>query len=351
MENIVNTFLKIVQIDSPSGKEELISKYLQAWLTKRKFIIKVDNVGNIYATNNKQGKPILFCAHMDTVQPGEGIKPVIKNGVIKSSGKTILGADNKAALAAILTAIETTKPEKNLELLFTVKEETGGGVEFFPFKWIKAKQGIIFDKSNPLGGIVLSSPHICNFHVSIQGKATHSGTPQNGINAFVPAFKALSKIKVGLLDKGKTTINIGVIKGGTGINTVPENIQVAGEIRSYEKILFRKHLEQIKNTFAIEVKKYQSQYEFYTDGYCAGYSFTQSDAFVKRIVSVYNHLQLPVKYFFRSGISDANVLNEHQIQTINLTDGAKYPHTKAEQIAVKDLESLSNVIVACIETF
>lgn len=348
MNNTVKIFLKLVQIDSPSGHEAQVSLFIQNWLKRNMFEFKIDETGNIYATNNKPGNPLLLCAHMDTVQPGVGIKPKIKDGIITGSGDTILGADNKAALAAILTAIEETNPKRNLELLFTVKEETGGGVEFFPFEWIKAKQGVIFDKSNPLGGIVLASPHICNFHIVLNGKAAHSGTPQNGINAFVPAFNLLSGITVGKQDNEQTTINIGLIKGGQGINTIPDNLTISGEVRSYDKVLFLSHLANIKSLFETETKKFQVSFDFLTDGFCDGYSFLKTDGFIKKIAGVYSTAGLKICYYDRSGISDANILNKHSIQTVNLTDGAKYPHTKEEQIGVDDLHKLMGIVTKCI---
>jgi len=144
-------------------EEEKENKKQEKILKKNNFIFKIDKVGNIYANNNAPGQPILLCAYMDTVQPGENIKPIIQNGIIKSSGDTILGADNKAALTAILSALESIKLNRPIELIFSVKEETGGGIEFFPFSWIKSKEGLIFDSANLLGGIILRSPFIINF--------------------------------------------------------------------------------------------------------------------------------------------------------------------------------------------
>ena len=349
MNKVTDTFLQLVQIDSPSGHEEKVSLYLQNWLKKNNFGFKIDKVGNIYAKNSKPGKSLLLCAHMDTVQPCIGIKPVIKNRVIKSAGNTILGADNKVAIAAILTAVEMNKSNKALELLFTVKEETGGGIEYFPFEWIKTKQGLVFDKSNPLGGIVLGSPYIYNFHVILTGKVAHSGTPSKGINAFMPAFSTLSQISVGKLDNGQTTINIGLIKGGTGINTIPDKIYISGEIRSYDKKLFETHLKKIQTLFEKESKKNHVMCSFSKDGYCSGYSFSKSNTFIKQIAKIYIQEGLITEYYKYSGISDANILNGYGIQVINLTDGAKHPHTKDEQITVKDLESLTSIIIACID--
>ena len=346
--NIIDHFIKVVSIASPSGKEQHISLYLQYWLTKKNFIFKVDAVGNIYATNGKKGTPLMLCAHMDTVQPGEHIHPVIKDGIIQSDGTTILGADNKAALAAILHAVESVPPEHALELLFTVKEETGGGVEHFPFTWIHAKKALIFDSANPLGGIVLQSPSIYNFDIVFTGKSAHASTPKKGINAFTPAFGALAKLPTGTLDGGQTTINIGLINGGTGINTVPNSIHIQGEVRSYSAVLFKKHLDAIKKTVIAFAKKQRVKVSFKLNGYCAGYTHKKEYPFINSLSTLLKKEGLIPVYHTHSGISDANVLNAKGIQTINLADGVQNPHTLQEQVKVKDLEQLSRIIQKCI---
>jgi len=345
--NITQLFTKLVSISSPSGKEGEISVYLQSWLKAQQFEFKIDSVGNIYASNNKPGIPLLLCAHMDTVQPGENIKPIIENGIIKSDGKTILGADNKAALAAIMTAVEKNN-DKNIELLFTVKEETGGGVEHFPFKWVKSKKALIFDSAKPLGGIILRSPYIYNFNVTLTGKAAHASLPDKGLNALLPAIQALKQIKIGSYDNNETTINVGLIKGGTGMNTIPDKVTISGEVRSYDKKLFNKHLENIKNIFEKETKKTKVKLEFALDGYCAGYTHIKDDVFIKQIDDVYKNVGLHTKYYEYSGISDANVLVENGIKAVNLTDGTENAHTTNEKITVKNLIKLEEVVKNCL---
>jgi len=346
MNNIEFVFKKLVMIDSPSSNEQEMRKYLIAWLIKNKFTHKVDSVGNVYAINNNKNKPILFCAHMDTVEPGKNIKPVVKAGMIKSSGNTILGADNKAALAAILVGVEKyleeNKSPRSIELLFTVKEETGGGIEYLPFKWIRSKHGYIFDSAKPLGGVVLASPYIINFHFTIHGKAAHSSTPQLGNSALNEALKILNKIKCGEVDRGETTINIGTIKGGTGINTIPDLISFSGEVRSYDKKLFNKHLLMLQKLARSGNSKYKIIIE--TDAYCPGYTHSKNSPSAHQINKIYERYDLKTTFYGKSGVSDANILNSKNIQTINLTDGVKDPHTINESVAIKDLERLSNIV-------
>lgn len=340
-------FLELVKIDSPSGHEEKMSKFMKTWLQRNKFVFKTDKTGNIYASNGKGGRPLLLCAHMDTVQPGEGIKPRVENGIVKSSGDTILGADNKAAIAAIMAASEKNS-NRHLELLFTVKEETGGGVEYFPFDWIKSKTALVFDSANPLGGIVLRSPHICNFRISIKGKAAHASLPGQGINAFLPAFAAMPAIPLGFLDNGESTVNIGKIMGGDGVNTVPGKIEIQGEVRSYNKDFFEVRTGNIKSIFKNASDEAGTTFSFETGGYCEGYNHKQENETVKKISDLYGGLGLMTQYYNYSGVSDANVLNGYGITTFNLTCAANFTHTTAEEIAVKDLDKLADIILACI---
>lgn len=343
MNKIILQFQQLVKISSPSGHEEKVSLFLQSWLKKNKFSYKVDKVGNIYAHNQVSGQPILLCAHMDTVQPGENINPIVKDGIIKSSGNTILGADNKAALAAVLSAIENIKLARAIELIFSVKEEIGGGIEFFPLPWIKSKDALIFDSANPLGGIILRSPFIINFYVTIHGKAVHASKPNDGVNALTYAFELINQIKTGSLDKGETTINIGKINGGSGINTVPELVSYSGEIRSYNKKLFEKHLNDIKAIHNPKLK-IPITIDFSVDGFCPGYAHKQSDEFIKKIGQLYQNIGLKTQYYNYSGVSDANILNSKGIKTINLTDGTKNPHTVNESTTVKSLIQLEAII-------
>ncbi len=340
MKNVVDLFQKLVQIDSPSGQEHGMIAYVKNWLDKIGLSYQIDKLGNVLAKNQGTGKPILFCVHMDTVEPGKGIKPLVKNGIIKSAEGTILGVDNKAAVASVITAVEeylkNEKHPKSFELLFTVSEENGGGLENFSFNWINSKKGFVFDSIKPIGSIILKSPYICLFKAEFIGIASHSSTPEKGKNALMPAIKTLNKIKVGKLDKGETTINIGLIKGGTGINTIPEKVIIEGEIRSYQKKLFDYHLNEIKTIF--------NKAKFTTSGFAPGYNHKKTSLLIKKINEIYSSLNIKHQYYSYSAVSDANILNSKGIETVNLGDGVENAHTNEEQIKINDLTKLKNII-------
>lgn len=352
MTEIEKLFTTLVKIDSPSGSESEMSRYLQTWLKDTGFDIKVDKVGNIFAYTKNKPK-FFICAHMDTVEPGRGIIPLITKGNITSDGTTILGADNKAAICSIVTAINNYKNKydklPNVEIIFSVKEETGGGIEFFPFKWIKSKHGLIFDFAKPLGQITLASPYIYNFYAKFLGRSAHSSRPQEGINSMLPAIKFANKIKVGKMDKGETTINVGKINSGSGINTIPEATLIEGEVRStnYKKFIF--HLNKIEGLAKKSVAGTAVKLEFWKDGYCPGYKWDKDSSFISSVAKILKQIITKVDYSVSTGVSDANSFNGSGFQVVNLSDGVCNPHTKNESIRSVDLFNLAKIVGRFLE--
>ena len=127
-DRLVKTFCDLVQIDSPSGEEGTVAVELKRRLETLGLTIVGDDYGNVIATDGGQD-PLLLSAHMDTVEPGRGIKPRVEGERIVSDGTTILAGDCKAGLAVILEALESIKedgtPRIGVEVAFTRQEETG----------------------------------------------------------------------------------------------------------------------------------------------------------------------------------------------------------------------------------
>ncbi|MCX7881030.1 MAG: M20/M25/M40 family metallo-hydrolase [Patescibacteria group bacterium] len=344
MKDIVNLFIKLIQINSVSGEEEKIREFIINLIkNKKNFTYQIDKIGNLFVKTKGKGKPILFCAHLDTVEPGRGIKPQIKNGFLTSSGKTILGADNKVFVALLVDLLINHQINRNLEIIFSVKEETGGGIEFFPFNWLKAKTGIIFDNANPVGGIVLRSPEIINFYIEFLGKSTHASTPDKGINSLLPTIEFLKKIKIGYSNKKNTTVNIGLLNSGTAINSIPENTIIKGEIRSYDNKNFIYLKNKFKKTINLIQKKFKGNINIKFDGYCPGYQHKKNDKFLKKIFKIIKENKIKPYFLNKSGISDANILNFRKIKTVVLSDGVIEPHTTRERININDFLILKKI--------
>ncbi len=348
MLSIINNFTKLVKIDSTSGNESKLASHLKKWLAKEGFIWSEDKLGTILAKKGDGTNPILLSAHMDTVEPGHGIKPKINDKKICSDGTTILGADNKSTIAAIMSAIELYKGKKSLELLFTVKEETGGGVENFPLNLIKSKVGYIFDATGSVGDIVLSSPFIINFEAKFIGKSAHSSKPKLGINALIPVAEFIQKVGVGYKDKKKTTINIGLVAAGSGVNTIPGESIVKGEIRSFNKHLYDNSLKFIENLAKCIAKKYSVKMEFSFNGFCPGYDHLKNDVDIIHLTNVLTKLGINSKIVTSHEVTDANPLNFFGIKVLNIANGVINPHTVNEYITISNLKLLKKVIYQII---
>ena len=349
-EKLTECFTTLVKIDSPSGYETEVAEHLKKWLATFGFTFKQDEVGNIFANRQGMGEPILFCAHMDTVSPGRGIEVVFKNGFFTSDGKTVLGADNKAPMTAIMVGIEgylsQTKEPRAIELLFTVKEESGGGVEYFDAKQIRSKHGIIFDMIKPIGNITIASPYIMNFYIEFIGKDAHASTPEKGKNALIPAAQFVSKMKVGYLDNTATIVNIGKFDGGVGINTIPGSAVVSGEIRSFNEKLFQKGLLDIESLAKKSVEGTNVKMKFTTDGYCSGYEYGNDRPWIKMVANICKENGHKVKKLKVRGVSDANPLVAAGIDMLTLGDGVEYAHSTEETISIKSIQQMYELVVA-----
>ncbi|MDP6776650.1 MAG: M20/M25/M40 family metallo-hydrolase, partial [Candidatus Latescibacteria bacterium] len=133
---LLNTFIELVRLPSPSGSETEVASYLSAELQSLSPDgITTDPIGNLVATfpaTSDQAPGLLFTAHMDCVYPGDRfpVVPVFgESGEIRTDGSNSLGADDKAGIAAILATLGyirgTQVPHGPIRVLFTVQEEIG----------------------------------------------------------------------------------------------------------------------------------------------------------------------------------------------------------------------------------
>jgi tripeptide aminopeptidase len=343
--NVLNSFLELIKIDSPSGEESEIREFLVNKLNNLGISSFVDKTGNLFAKTEGIGEPVILSAHIDTVEPGRKIKSEVSGGYVKSDGTTILGADNKSTLSAILCAIDLVPIQKRrpLEILFSVREETDGGINKFDFSQLKSKTGIVSDASFPVGTIILSSPWIQEIKIEVIGKAAHAGYPEAGINALTAAGKSLAGLTWGRIDD-KTTSNIGLIHGGSATNTIPERVFLEGEIRSFSESIFKKRIGLIKKVFATQSEKSDTKLVFGSELYCTGYSFDKKDKAVSIAEKAIRKSGLIPRFGISFGGSDANAFNAKGIKVVNLGDGTEDSHTVNEKISVQSLNRLVKII-------
>lgn len=352
-ERLINTFCDLVRIDSPTTEEQNIAVYLQNWLQENLSVTSTqDNVFNVFAKypGSKQ-KKLLLNAHTDTVEPGRGITPIITENKITSDGTTILGADNKATLAAILEAVLTIHeqglPCPSLELLFTSQEEAEniGAIEFNS-SLISAQDGYCFDCAQPIGNIIIASPFYIRFDVTFTGKEAHASKPEQGINIIPLLQNYLSQIELGKVND--CLVNIGILSAGSARNTIMGHAKISGEIRSFHKDKIYEQLQIIENIFQSSSNvtvKFSSYKE--NDGYIINEN-NKHLLFTQKILTENN---FPTQLIYDGGCSDANILRAKGINMINVAEGIFHPHTVNEYVDIQEFKKLTNLMIKLITEY
>ncbi|MCF6270255.1 MAG: M20/M25/M40 family metallo-hydrolase [Melioribacteraceae bacterium] len=358
-KRLINLFIELVAINGKSGDETKIAEKVMDSLRKLGLKPYKDNAdesffgncGNVHCLipGSSEKFPILFFgAHLDTIEPTEGINTTIKDGIIQTDKSTILGADNRAGVAVILeiitTLIENSTPHPPIKLIFTVAEEIGMyGSKYLSIDSINADFGFVFDSSARPGKVITTAPFSREMGIKIIGKAAHAAVqPEKGINALTIASNALSKIEVGRL-KNNGTLNFGTIEGGKAINTVPEIVEIKTDIRAFHK----KHLESIvsniKETFLSEAEKGKGKVEFDLIEKYDSFSLLESDEVVQLAFGGIENRGLTPEGIIYSGGSDANIYNQKGVPTVNLGMGFQMVHSVNEYIAENDLVTIAEI--------
>lgn len=363
-ERIVETFLHLVGIDSPSKREGRLAGYLVDRLNRLGLSVKVDScgkkiggqTGNIIAVlpGRKDRPPILFASHLDTVEPAEGIRPIIKDGIIYSDETTVLAADDKAGVAIILEAIETLKERGiatgDIEILLTVAEELGMlGAKNLDRDRISSQMGFILDGDADVGGIINHVPSRIDFVIEVIGRSSHAGSePEKGINAIQVAAAGLARCRLGRIDE-ETTINIGLIRGGTAVNIVPEKAILEGEVRSRTEAKMLCQLEDIEKIFNKAAEESGGKAYLKAEKSFDGYLVDGDEEVVRRAAEAARSAGL-VPQLVAAGIgSDMNILNQYGIRSVILGLGIRDAHTRQEHISIQDLTRAACWILAIMK--
>ncbi len=359
-QRVLDEFLGLVQIDSVSFEEGEIARVLEEKLRRMGFSVFNDGTGPstgnliIRLAGTAPGAPALaFNAHMDTVEPGRGIKPVVQGGIIRSSGDTILGADCKAPLASILEGVqavlEAGVPRPDLELLFTYGEERAHiGARALDISLMHSAVCFTLDASQPVGVIISSAPGYHSLKAAFRGRAAHAGVaPETGINALVAASRAIARMPLGRIDE-ETTGNIGLIRGGSGRNTVPALVELEGEARSLDNASLAAQVEAMSRAMEEEAARIGATLDLQVKTEYRAYRHEPETSVVQMARKALERLDVPVSLESTGGGSDANDLNEKGLPTVVLGSGMNDPHTARESFAVADLVSLSRLVAELI---
>lgn len=364
-QRILNDFFELVQIKCSTLQEREIGDLLTKRLQELGFSVMEDqagkklggNCGNLIATRQgsiSSAPKLMLTAHMDCVEPCSNIRPQLKDGLITSDGTTILGADDKAGIAAIFEALHCLKeqniPHGDLQVVFTVAEEGGvNGSKNMDHSLLKADLGYTLDTGGHPGKITCRAPGQDKIFVKIQGKSAHAGiAPENGINAISAAAHIITKLPPARIDE-ETTCNIGKISGGGATNIVPDLVEIAGESRSRNKEKLDALTQKICDIFKTGASETNTKIEVEVRHSYDPYVLPADAPVIAVAAAAAEKLGFPVEIVESGGGSDANFYNTYGVPCAVLGVGMTNAHTKEESLLEQDLYDAAALTMQIIQ--
>ena len=364
MNRIWNNFQTLTAIDSSSFEERLFCDTLKEMLTELGIETYEDsagaqiggNCGNLYGylPGRLPLEPLLFSAHMDTVEPGKSKKAVLdENGVITSAGDTVLGADDVAGIVIILEALtrlkESGQPHRPVELLFPVAEERYAlGSALIDYARITARESYVLDLSGSIGEAANAAPTILAFEITITGKSAHAGfAPKNGIHAIAAAAQAITQAPLGEPQPG-VMVNIGKITGGEANNIIPAHCLVSGEIRSLSHEAVLAQWQNIKGIFEQAAADTGASVTAQHSIHVTAYETPPDSPVVKRFQNACRRVNIPADIHSTLGGSDQNSFALHGISGIAVACSMHDVHSPLESSRLDELEQCVNLVLALI---
>jgi tripeptide aminopeptidase len=362
---VLDLFTELAALPSPPGEERAVADVVVRYLRDLGLAVDEDDagprvgstIGNLYCRvhpTSDRGMPLFLCAHLDTVPPTGPIEPVVEDGVVRNSAGTILGADNKSAVAVMLEAtrraVVENRAHAGIELLFTPKEEVGLlGAAAFDHERLHARVGYVYDQAAPIGEVILGAPHAHSMEVRFHGRAAHSGMyPEEGRSAIAAAARAISDLRLGRIDED-TTANVGTISGGTAGNIVPEWCTFLAEARSHDERKLADIVQEMLDAISFAAGLEDCEVETEIHKTYPGYRFKRGDEVVRIAHAALERAGFTPSYALSGGAADANVFNERGLACVNLANGMQEIHTPDERIAVDDLERMVDVTLSLVE--
>lgn len=359
-ERLVEEFIELCRIDSPAREEAAIAVELERRL--RALGLDVENDRSGPSTGNLigrwaatgPGEPILLTAHMDTVEPGRGVRPQLTDGVIASDGTTILGADCKAGLVAILEGLralgEAGAAHPLIEVVITWGEELGHlGAHRLDFGRFRSRLGFCLDALCPVGTIVNHAPGYDRLEIVFRGRGAHAGAePELGISAIEAAARAIVGMRLGRIDQ-ETTANLGVIRGGTVRNAVPSDVVVEGEARSRDSVKLAEQVAHMRARCEAGAREVGAQVEVRVEHAYLPYRVDPGAPVARLAEAAARRAGLSPTFAATGGGSDANNFNAAGLAMVVLGLGCSGAHTVNERVAVSELAALARQVVALVE--
>jgi tripeptide aminopeptidase len=362
-ERLLHTFERLLAIEAISREEKPMAEVLLAAMRELGATVRMDdagvklggNVGNLVADlpGTVAAPALLFCAHLDTVQPTVGLQVQRSETHYTSDGTTILGADDRAGIAAMLEMLYTIRdsgmPHPPLQIVFTIAEEIGVmGSMVLDYELITAPYGFVPDTSGPVGRIITSAPAQQHIDVVVTGTAAHAGMcPEKGVCAITIAAKAIARMRLGRVDD-ETTANIGIIKGGQATNIVADRVEIEGEARSRDPQKLAAQVAHMRACLEEEAAAAGGAVEFRVVDTFPAFTLAPDSPTVRLATQAADAVGAPAVIMATGGGSDANFFNQHGIQAAIISTGYENAHTPAETQNIDELVKLAQMLVEIV---
>lgn len=358
------TFESLCRIPSATGDERAVADWISRELSGFGLAVEEDaagtavgsDAGNLLARIEGRGaRTMLLCAHMDTVPLTAPVEPIQRDSGWENANDGILGADNKAAVAAILEVARlltagAAKPEVGVELLFTVAEETGlNGAREFDVSRLESAFGYVFDHASPIGEIITASPTHVGIEATIRGRAAHAGLePERGVNAIVAAARAVVNMPQGRLD-AETTANVGIVRGGTATNVVADLCTVSAEVRGVEQTQVDRYVTEAIDALQDAADSAGCDLDLNVRQLFTGYRLGSREYSVALASKALRRLGYQPRPRSSGGGSDANALRLSGFACTNLANGTERAHQRTERVSFAALDGNLDLMLALLE--
>ena len=363
---LVELFLELCAIPSPPGHERAVADRVTRELDAIGLPWEEDDSGPVIGSTagnvvcrlpgrSEGGTPIFLCAHFDTVPLDGNLEPVVgEDGVVRNAGGTILGADNKSAVAVMIEAsrriVTDGRAHSGVELLFTPMEEIGlVGATAFDVERLEAQVGYVYDQASPIGEVILGAPSAQELAFRFHGRPAHAGMyPEEGRSAIIAAARAVVDMPHGRIDE-LTSANVGLARGGTARNIVPEWCELEAEVRSHDFDRVGEVVQQLVDAASFAAAVSDCTLETRIEPKYRGYRHRSDDAAVRIACDALGRTGFEPRLGLSGGAADANVFTTRGLPCVNLSNGMTDIHTPDERIAVDDLERMVDVTLALVD--
>lgn len=361
LEELRDLFMRLAAIRSPSGEEREMADFVKRYVAALNIEIEEDAtaIGPLASGNllvrlrgRGDGVPVALNAHLDTVPVERAPTIICEHGIVRTDGETILGADDKAAVAVLLLLLRDLAlepPPGDVEVLLTAGEEVGlRGAKAFDLATLRARAMFVFDSSGEPGTVIVSAPTHKSVVAEFRGVAAHAGmAPEDGRSAILAAARAIVAMEQGRVDD-QTTANVGVIAGGTAANVVPDYCLVRAEARSRDDAKVVALVERMAHVITLAAAETGVDVDVNVDEHFHGYCHTPGALPMRLAAVAIADAGLTMVSLAANGGSDSNVFNARGLPSLTFGVGYERVHSPQEQMRLDRLMQIYQLAHAVV---